>query len=276
MSLGIIVCEDASWRGELVDVVTTHRRSMPVDVQDYETPLAAVAALGSSPPPVDFVVFSLVGGGDASQGLAHLKGACRDARVIIEFAEDYDNPTEAIELLREGAFVVVSQSMLRRAELWGTITHAISNNTPHDTVLHVKRPGKGKLKNWGFMSMTFNPGDQNRLDYQFAIEPVMGLLRLELHRVDRISFTSAVLLERVQQAIRGHDVIVAQISATTDNTMYEVGYADSLNKQPIVLWRRGSQPVPALIENFVRVEYATMTELAMKLFFGLGGTRSDL
>ena len=103
------------------------------------------------------------------------------------------------------------------------------------------------------------------------------MLRLELRRLDEIDPAPLDLREAVRAAIAEREVLVAQVSSTTANTMYEVGYADALKKKKIIfLWRRGSTPVPALIAGFRHVEYSTMTELAMKLFFGLGGTRADL
>jgi len=58
--------------------------------------------------------------------------------------------------------------------------------------------------------------------------------------------------------------------------MYEIGYAEGLGKGIILLWRTGSQPIPALLKGLRYVEYSTKVELAMKLFFGLGGTQTDL
>jgi hypothetical protein len=58
--------------------------------------------------------------------------------------------------------------------------------------------------------------------------------------------------------------------------MYEIGFADAHNKTIIALRRNNSPPLPAVIRGALYVNYSTKTELALKLFFGLGGTMDEL
>jgi len=272
----VIVCSDGARQAALSNLIETFRGTLPVEIQEFGSPAEAVDGVSSAATPPNVVIFSLVKGTDPYKGLRFLGSLDGKPRIIVEVPDNGDDPDMAIRLLRRGAYVVVSRYLSRTAELWRIIRKAMCNDGPHERILDVSRSATGVLEQWGFMSMTFNPGDQNDNDYDFAIKPVTELLGLELRRLDEIDPDPRDLRESVRDAIAEREVLVAQVSSTTANTMYEVGYADAQKKKIIVLWRRGSTPVPALIVGFRRVEYSTMTELAMKLFFGLGGTRANL
>lgn len=117
--------------------------------------------------------------------------------------------------------------------------------------------------------MVFTPGSLDYSEYEFAIRPVTDALGLELRRVDEIALGLADLRQRVLEAIRARDVLVAQMSTQTSNTMYEIGCADVLGKPVILLRRTGSTAIPALLRGLFYVEYSSSVELAMRLHFGL-------
>jgi hypothetical protein len=218
-----------------------------------------------------FIIFNLAGVTHADQELRLLRSAFPDVRIIVEL--DGDDPGKAFQMLRLGAFVVVSSRITKTVSLWDIITKAIGNKTPYGALMSVKRwQSKQPPKQWGFMSMTFNPGDQNHIDYDLGICPAMRELGLEVQRVDDIRYTGPPdMRKKIKDAIARRPVVLAQTSSYTANTMYEIGLADAWGKTIILLRRTTGEPIPAVLKGLLYVDYSTLTELAMKLFFGLGG-----
>ncbi len=271
MPTGMIVCADPKRQAALRRWVT----GMPGGIAGlltYATVAEAAGALASGTPAPGFAVYSLAGGGNALQGLPELKAALPDVPVIVEFPKNVDDPKAALDLLRLGAFNVVTDRIARVNEFRDMILRGVNGTVPYPTIRSVPRP----QADWGFMSMTFEPGDEIYREYLSAIRLVMDLLGLTVRRVDEIDPRPLDLRQRIHEAIGARSVLIAQVSAQTSNVMYEIGYADALNKDIIVLWRTGSSPIPAVLKGFVYVSYSTATELALKLFFGFGGTGADL
>jgi hypothetical protein len=63
---------------------------------------------------------------------------------------------------------------------------------------------------------------------------------LQSLRADEIT-KSGRITEQIQQAIRDADIIIADISGPNSNVMYELGFADALQKSVILLNREGSE-----------------------------------
>ena len=267
--LAIVICTDVGRRSFLIAVVRQYGPG--IQVQDFASAIDAVNAGRATADTVQFVVLALTGGGDPPADLPLLQGAFPQAPLIVELEDDA--PEVGFEMVRLGAFVAVAPDITRTKQLWDIITKAMGGGRPYPPIVPVNRPDD----EWGFMSMTFNPGDQNHNDYFLAVSPVMKYLALGLHRLDEIPYSGPPeLRSRIKNGISGRPVLVAQISSHTPNTMYEIGLADAQDKTIIPLRRTDGDPLPAVLQGIVYVEYSTMTELAMKLFFGLGGTRADL
>lgn len=196
--------------------------------------------------------------------MRHIRKCFRAVPVIAQV--ESDSPETAFEMLRLGAFVAIDSLVVKAERLWDLIGRAISNSPPYDRLLTMAPRGPKRA----FMSMTYNPFDQNNVDYRRAVRPALKHLGWEVYRADDGS-DSAVLDVRlhVEQSIAARPVLIALMSSYTGNVTYEIGFASSCKKQILLLRRSGSSKLPVLITGMRRVEYHTMTELAMKLFFGL-------
>jgi hypothetical protein len=184
---------------------------------------------------------------------------------MVEFPASNDDANQALDLLALGVYNVYSERIDRVETFWDMFTRAINGQAPYEMLVNVAQP----TTNWGFMSMVFTPGSPDLNEYLGAIRPVTDRLGLELRRVDEISSAIADLRQRVRDAIDARDVLVAQMSTQTSNTMYEVGHADALGKAIILLHRTGSTRIPTLLNGLLYIEYSSSVELAMRLFFGL-------
>ena len=269
MPLVLVVCRQTLRR----DLLCTALRTLLVGFQviGCESPAQAAARLADSGATAVVVLLSLVGGGDAQQDIRLLRGARPNIPIVVELAED--NPEDAFEMLALGAFNVVCSELSRFGELCDILIRAIGNGPAYPPQYgNPERP----QPNWGFISMTFEPGSQDNADFNWAIRPTARVLRLGIERCDEIASERASDLRiRIQKAILQRSVLVAQLSTCTLNTMYEIGFADAKKKRIIFLLRRRN-PLPAVLEGAAYLDYSTWTELAMKLFFGLGGNENDL
>jgi hypothetical protein len=276
MPSGIVICPDRQRCDFLVRLV---RQFTPPGAGEAASCAGAAEVLPAArdlPGPVRYVLLSLVGGGTPEHDLPLLQQTLPDVPVLVELAED--NPEQAFALLRQGACNVLAGSPLTRAEKHGeAIALAGQGKRPYrQPLLRVSRP----CREWGFMSMDFRPGSRNQHDYDLAVRPAMRLLGLDLRRYDEMDHDGPPdLRARIDRAIDRHPVLVAQISTFTPNTMYEIGCAQGKGKSILFLRRDGGdqlEEIPALLRGVEYLAYATMTELAMRLYFGLGGTGEEL
>jgi len=270
--LTVLVCAKVSRRSHLKKLIEAYNCGTPSKVESFSTIASAMGAVARLGAEVDLVFYSLAGSENGVEDIRLLQGPLSDVPIIVEFARDHDHPPRALELLALGAYVVCSERIGRAEVLWDMFTRARGGMPPYEVIMDVTAP----RDNWGFMSMVFRPGSLDLNDYVLAIRPVMDILKLNPRRLDEVDPGRRDLRERVQEAIKSREVLIAQISSQTGNTLYEIGHADALKKRIVILRRTGSSDVPALLNGFLRVEYSTMTELAMRLFFGLGGTRAML
>jgi len=266
----VVTCADVTRRDFLAEVVQQH--APPNALVVVKAPTAKDAAgRALARESVSFIVLSLVGGGVPESDMKLLKQDFPKARIIVELNDD--DVESAFEMLRLRAFNVVSCLITRTEKLWEIFTKAIAAEPPYGPLI----PVNNRECPWGFMSMSFSPGSPAHNDYYFAICPTMKCLGLNLRRVDEMPYQGTPLLgEMVQKAIVDCPIFVVLISSPTLNTQQEVGLALARKKTIIFLRRADGEPIPALLQGQFYVEYSTMTELAMKLFFGLGGNRADL
>jgi hypothetical protein len=275
MPRGIVICPDARRRDFLVRLCRQFTPPGFGDVLPYASAAEAVASRGV-PGPVQYILLSLVGSGVPGQDLPALRSAFPKAPVVGELATD--DPEQAFKLLRLGAFNVVTAYPVTRAEKhWEVISLASQGVRPYrQSLLRVRRPHP----EWGFMSMDFRLGNQNQHDYDRAIRPAMRHLGLGLERYDEMDHDGPPdLRARIDRAIDRRPVLVAQISTFTLNTMYEIVRALAKERDLIFLRRDSGdqiEEIPALLRDMEYVAYSTMTELAMRLYFGLGGTSEEL
>lgn len=264
----VVICAKPTRLVYLEDVVATYRpgaAGSPFQVRGFPAVADAVTTLAAGKDCPTFAVYSLAGGGSPAQELPLLQGAFPRIPIIVEFAESNDDACAALELIKQGVYNVYSERINRAEMLWDMFTRAIQHMEPYERIPNVANPSP----NWGFMSMIFTPGSLDYSEYLFAIRPVTDAIGLELRRVDEIPAGSTVLRQRVQEAIKARDVLVAQMSTQTSNTMYEIGCADTMGKPVILLHRTGSASIPALLHGHLYVEYSSSVELAMRLHFGL-------
>ena len=134
----------------------------------------------------------------------------------------------------------------------------------------------------------------------------MARLGFDLKRRNEIPTNQSDLVGRWRMGFRKRKVVVALVSSPTDWTNYEMGFARGYGNPILALYREfgGEQgratilrfPIldwlvkalaresggvrergfPGYLKGHKLVKYSTMTQLAMKLFFGLGGTEADL
>jgi hypothetical protein len=263
----VVICAEPTRRAYLENAVATYKPNAgnPVQARAFATTVEAVSALAAGPDKPAFIVYSLTGGGSTAKDLPLLGASFGGAPIIVEFPASNDDAGEALRLVSQGVYNVYSERINRVDTYWDMFTRAIGKIAPYEKIANVAQPSP----NWGFMSMVFTPGSLDLNEYLSAIRPVTDSLGLELRRVDEVPSTVADLRERVQKAIKARDVLVAQMSTQSSNTMYEIGYADAVRKTVILLHRTGSSDIPALLNGLHRVEYSTSVELAMRLHFGL-------
>jgi hypothetical protein len=270
----IIICRDDT-RREFLAEVTQYAPKSNLDLIECAT---VTDVSGSSiPKDVPFIIVSLVGGGDGGPEISILRQRFPKARIIVEL--DDDDVERAFEMLRFGAFNVVSGLITRTALLWDIFTKAIvADLRPYGPLIDVgiKDMKKGTWP-WGFMSMPFDATSPAHGDYFFAICPTMKRLGLDLRRMDEMTYEGIPRLqEKAREAISACPVFVTLVSYLTANCLLEIGLALANKKTLILLWRPDTGAMPEILKGQFYVEYATMTELAMKLFFGLGGNNADL
>ncbi|MEQ1826283.1 MAG: hypothetical protein ABL921_10060 [Pirellula sp.] len=142
-----------------------------------------------------------------------------------------------------------------------------------------------------FMSMSFAPNTTTELVYRQVLKPTLKRLSMTISREDETSLAPFEIGTKTKLAIEASDVLVMDMDGLTLNTMYEVGYAEGKGI-PVVLFAKDClvritpacnscgrptvSEIPALLRNVQHVRYTNRIALAMRLYFGLGGTVSAL
>ena len=275
-----VVCADEDRRNFLAQVVRHHAPAGAIAATvEFRTVNDALNTVNTvkGRESLSFVVLSMVGGGVAESDVQVLTQEFRQSRIIVEL--DDDDVERAFEMLRLGAFNVVSYLITKTGMLWDIFTRAIvPDRRPYGPLVNVvARNAERGISPWGFMSMPFDASSPAHGDYFFAICPTMKRLGLELRRLDEMVYEGLPHLEeKARKAISACPVFVTFISYLTPTCLLEVEVALSEKKTIVLLWRPGVGDIPKILKGKLYVEYSTMTELAMKLFFGLGGSSADL
>jgi hypothetical protein len=251
-----------------------------------------------------FLLISMAGGRFTEADLQLLKPAATTS-IIVEL--EGDDPDRAYTLLAHGACRVISPVNLQLKKLWKIVSkvspgHKKQPDEPYLESEYRIRP----MENWGFMCMRYEETKAEHCDYFHAIKPTMDRLGLDLKRCDEIATNESNLVAQVEEGIRKRKVLVVFVSSPADWISYELGFARGLGKAVLPLYRefggeqmrttaprlpildwlvkrpaleRGGErerSVPDYLMGHKLVKYSTMTQLAMTLFFGLGGTPADL
>jgi hypothetical protein len=201
-------------------------------------------------------------------------------RIIAQIADD--SPAAAFNMLRLGVYAAVQARIGDSNELWALFNRVVADSSPYEPLFKetIARP----QERWGFLSMAFLRSDGPDVparfladaDYRQAIAPAMKRLGLGVHRADGGSDRMQMFWwPRVKRMIDAHPVFMALISCCTDNVKREIDYAESKRK-PILLLKRQASDAGPDYDGADCCLYSSKTELAMMLFFGLGGTRVDL
>jgi hypothetical protein len=206
------------------------------------------------------------------EGLARVRNKSA-APALVEL--QVDDPLLAYRLLGHEAIHVVSSAIFRVERLWWGCMMTFSG-CPQPFYKPVLPKVTRPAAEWGFMSMVYDVTKPDHFEYERAISPTMKRLRLELSRCDEVPTSELDLKRQIAEAIRNSQVVVVQVSSQSPWTIWEVGFAEGSQKQLLLLYRERSCDKPGFLQAYRHLEYCTATELALKLFFGLGGTMNDL
>jgi hypothetical protein len=285
MPCGIVVCACPQRRARLLKVARTRKQTGEGSVKEFSTAEETMRYYAAGADSAEFVLLGLTEQERRTSDLVTLRDGLRTAPVIVELAGD--EPTLVFELLRAGAFDVRAQYPVRSEKLWKTILCACGGGPqaapPYQKLLPMLK--LDKKGHWGFLSMTFENKDETTDDYHIAICTAWRALKLpdeSLQRADQIEHADLDMRRRVQEALKQRSVLVALLSTPdrdtlpNPNVMYEIGYAEALGKPVLCLWRDTGYGMPAVCDPLLHVPYSNRTELALALFFGLGGTRELL
>jgi hypothetical protein len=219
-----------------------------------------------------------------------------------------DEPEDAFKLIAKGAFHVLAvarnpisadasstssdaQTLLGKLcdLLYPVLTH-IDSPRCHEPPLPAKfLPSKIASTDRVFISMKYNARRNSgaELDYVFAIEPAMRRLGLTV-KLSREIHTGHPrdLNKKLFEEISKARVVLLLAREFTHFVAYEMGVVDAL----LHLRSLGASSVleslipicplyvtpDPMAENLVLERYANRTDLALQLFYGLGGTYHDL
>ncbi|MBI4664171.1 MAG: hypothetical protein HY735_35700 [Verrucomicrobia bacterium] len=266
----IIVASDQTRQNFLGEVVKVCAPRGAIDVRKAYTANDAASTVQDRDT-VPFIVLSLVRSRTPDLDMPILKRDFPKVRIIVELEDD--DVESAFKMLELGAFNVVSSVITKTSRLWQVFRRAIAKEPPYDPIVTVD----DRNRPWGFISLPADSESFAHNDYYFAIRPTMNRLGLDLRRMDEIPIESVLLpAEKIKQAIADRPVFVTLISYPTPNVQRELEIASTLRKKIIFLRRADPGPLPSLPQIPGSVDYSTMTELAMKLFFGLGGQLSQV
>lgn len=253
--------------------------------------------------PADFIYFSTQCCAGTSDIHTLLAQVGTTVKVIVQINDD--DPKLAFDLLRRGAYYVMPRPFLRSTKLLDVVGKAARTGTRY-----ISEPLLGNdflcttknKRDWGFMSMNWLQSHSDGYDYNFSIAPTFKQLGLQLQRLDEFFVEAKSVRERTEKGIDSRRVVLALISPYREtiantfgqstssitfppspNVMYELGIASAKGKQIILLYRdtgvasaADNPAIPAVLRDAPLVEYSTRTELAIKLYFGLGGSVDNI
>jgi hypothetical protein len=112
-----------------------------------------------------------------------------------------------------------------------------------------------------FVLMPFEP----ELDdvYHLGIREAVNSLGGVCQRADEIQYLGGII-EKIYDAIRSADVIVAEVTRPNPNVFYEVGFAHALSK-PVVLITRDIQTSPFDLRGHNHIIYKSIVDLRGQL-----------
>jgi hypothetical protein len=273
MSKGIIIGADGKHRRDLVLFFAKHDLPcLPCDcIADLPTKLA-------SDPTVRFVL-CLADLRMADHAVRQLAHDYRKLRILIEI-EDDTAETALSYVLDYGVYYVVPKGTMRLSKLSQILSEAVGGNPiPNFNRLvdeNVTSLADHVKSSWGFMSMNWDDTHTDGHDYNSGVLPAMKRLGVALQRMDAFYANQQGIRHSIELGIRSRKVVVAMLSPP--NVMYEVATAYAVKNPVILLYResgRGelsaNRTIPAVLRGEGHIAYSSKCELALKLYFGLGG-----
>jgi hypothetical protein len=197
-------------------------------------------------------------------------------------------------VLDYGVYYVVPKGTMRLSKLSQILSEAVGGNPiPNFNRLvdeNVTSLADHVKSSWGFMSMNWDDTHTDGHDYNSGVLPAMKRLGVALQRMDAFYANQQGIRHSIELGIRSRKVVVAMLSpyktGKTDgdshppspNVMYEVATAYAVKNPVILLYResgRGelsaNRTIPAVLRGEGHIAYSSKCELALKLYFGLGG-----
>jgi nucleoside 2-deoxyribosyltransferase len=112
-----------------------------------------------------------------------------------------------------------------------------------------------------FVVMPFAPEYEDL--YILGIREVAEKLDLAVERADEIEHNSAIIAV-VRKKISECDIVVAETTSRNANVYYELGFADGVGKEAVLLTRSGNDP-PFDIRDRNHIMYASIVDLRIRL-----------
>lgn len=289
MSKGILVGEDNRSRRNLL----TYFRGQDLPCEACAT-LAELPALLDKDAGVRFVLLL------ADLRIPHVQvQALADqyrgrVRLLVEIEDD----TAEIALsyvLDYGIYYVYPRGTMRLPKLSQILHEAVGGNLIPNFKRLVKENvtslSTSQRQAWGFMSMNWHETHPDGSDYSSGVFPAMKRLGVSLQRMDAFYVDQQGIRRNIEEGIRSRAVVVAMLSPyqghvapgndqpPSPNVMYEVATAYAVGNRVILLYRESGRNalsantmVPAVLRGEDHLAYSSKCELALRLFFGLGGT----
>lgn len=277
----LVICVVQQKRDRLVEVLKQCKAACRRDVLSFDSTERASAYLREDAVNVDVVIISLEQCRSVATKLAEVRERFPQGRIVVDLPLDI--PNAAFDALSHGASCAdfgLSINNDPQGKLSDYVTRVADNKQESMDIYACNWRSKNAIPSrWGFMCMTFDRNSQAYDDYRSAIRPAADRAGIDLKRVDEIDRNRLNMLDLVRAAIRERKVFVIDLTHITPNTMYEFGYADALHRSILCIKRvragavypSNDDGIPTLIKSFVRLEYSTTTELALRFFFTIGG-----
>ncbi|MBN9523713.1 hypothetical protein J0H58_35240 [bacterium] len=284
MTTTVVLCRCDARRPELIETV---RRTPFSRVDAFPGPDLPAGGAETAPP--DLVVLGTSGlptVADVVPAYRAVRDVWPGTPVVVELGEDHDDVDLAFTLIHLGAHDVVHRRH-RAEDFWrvAEIAAGRREECPYQPLL-LPHPSTDGL--WAFVSMDFDPNVEERRAYYTAVRPAickaLGLPPTACQRADEVYPPDGELdfVRRAKQAIYDRAVVIAFLCSPDERTppnsdvCVETGYAQAHGKPVLVLRTRASQRPPVMLGQTLWVDYSSLCELALKLYYGLGGNRGHL